>query len=93
MVLSEFTLLTSSRMFRIFPTITLKAKVPASNNTGLTMTGIIEGISNLNSDLNFTRRGSSKWNIITAVIKQQNSQEVTSISLPNISTQEATKPH
>ena len=57
------------------------------------MTGIIEGISNLNSDLNFTRRGSSKWNIITAVIKQQNSQEVTSISLPNISTQEATKPH
>ena len=38
--------------------MTLKAIVPANNAAGFTTAGMIEGTSNLNSDLNLASRGS-----------------------------------
>ena len=88
-----FPLLTSSLMPRNFPTATLQAIVPASKSVGLNTTGTAEGTSNLNSVLNLSIRGSMRQNMAMAVIRQQNSQEVTSISLPNIKITEAIKPY
>ena len=57
---SSLKILTSSLILRIFPIIILKATVPAKRATGFITAGIIEGISNLNSDLNLASKGSMR---------------------------------